>query len=615
MVPEFINVGKKQDAPGSLFRPPGASRRSLVAPAWTTESPDLQQVDVDLDEVGTRAPRDAREGHGHTVAGDVALVVRAVAHGEPDAIAVDVLLARRPVPVDVEGAVQDERVAVDDDEVAAELARAVGVAGAGPVRIVVPVGVDGPVADPELPLVGGERVLGRDADLDGVAGVRGTVAVVVHQVEADLRRVRVHRRVRVVAVRAAGGLAVEAVAVRVRAGRGDLVAARAVLVDAVVHDLAGAGVDGAVPVVAILGVVDAARGDGARPGGVGLVAAVAVAIDVRPALHAGDSEDVVVLVIVVAVAVVVIAVADLGGARVDGAVAVVAVLGVVDVALGLAAGQDDVGDVAVAVAVTVLVEGGAALEVVVRGVDGAVAVVVEAVADLGGGGVHVRVGVLAVTIDEGVAVRAAGHEGLAVNTVAVAVSVRVDDEVGGGHAGVAVVAVLGEHGGLVDLDVLGGQRAGDEAEAAVGEGVTAVDVEGAIDVRVLAPGLGAREIGVAGVEADRELEAVLDGRPGGQRLGRGLGAVRPLDDVGVDDGGAGGEEEGQEPEGSGGTGHGGSEATFAVATGFAGDTSPHLAMCRSVIQIMRRVPRCSGPMLAKIANIRANIGPVQDSEP
>ncbi len=289
----------------------------------------------------------------------------------------------------------------------------------------------------------------------GVAGLVEAVAVLVDAVAAGLGRAGVHRRVGVVAVgvgRVAVAVGVDGGGVapgigglpagvlltglpipgvttpRVRevaSGVGVVCEAIAVVVDTVVAGLGRAGVDPGAGVVTVAG-------------GGGVPVAVVVGAEViRP-----------VAVLVDAVA------THLRGARVDGGVAVVAV--------ALVLGE----------AVTVVVgcaRGGATV------VD-PVAVVVEAVAEVGGAGVDRGVGVVAVAaaVHDGVVAVAVGvvaafvHGAVAVVVEAVAGLGRVG--VDGGVAVVAVAVVLGEAVAVVvdgvDPRLL---RLGHEARAVDGE--------------------------------------------------------------------------------------------------------------------------------------------------
>ena len=177
----------------------------------------------------------------------------------------------------------------------------------------------------------------------------------------------------------------------------------AVVIDAVAA-LGRAGVDRRVGLIAVAADGDRARGaDEAVAGGERRGAsAVAVGVDEPGAGLLGLGGDVGVLVVGEAVAVVVEAVAELGGGGVDGGVRFVAVVAEGGVAGGAYAGVADgvgAGGVAVAVIVEVLEPQRGVLvgrEVPVVVVDLAVAVVVEAVADLFLIGVQISIGVVAV---------------------------------------------------------------------------------------------------------------------------------------------------------------------------------------------------------------------------
>ena len=396
------------------------------------------------------------EGRGDPLVGAaVAVVVDTVAH-----------LGGRGVDRAV-GVVAVQEV----DYVAGGLAALVG--GARAVALAVAVGVR---------VVGGRDPL-----------VHGAVAVVVLRV-AVLGGARVGAGVVVVAVGAvahvpAGGAAgavraagvAEAVAVAVLVeGRLDPLVdvAVAVVVD-LVAGLRGAGVHGAVAVVAVAGVRDVAAGLAAGHGPARAVAlAVAVLVDVERRTRGGVHGAVV--VVDVAIAVVVDAVAHLGSRGVDGAVAIVAVVGVADVAAGLAAGVVGGAAVALAVAVGVRVVGG--LDPLVHG---AVAVVVDQVAHLGLTGVGGRLGVVAVA---GVRHVPAGGTAGVVRAAQVTVAVTVGVRVVGGldplvHGAVAVVVGL-----VADLR---------PARVDRGVGVVAVTVDAHVPARGRAADVGVRGLTVA----------------------------------------------------------------------------------------------------------------------
>ncbi len=391
------------------------------------------------------------------------------------------------------------------------------------------------------------RGRGLGAELADAGGVGHRVPVRV------VRRVGVRRVVRKVQTARVRGRDRRGADLGRGAGGGDEIAPVAVLVDAVVRDFGGAGVDPNVAVVAVRGVLDLARGHDAAPGGARGLVAEPVAVRVWPGLRAGEGHDVAVVVVRDAVAVVVHAVADLERVRVDGRVRVVAVVVVVDVAAGHLAHHDAAARVAVEVRVVVLEELLGVDHVVVGIVHRAIAVVVDGVAGLDAERVDGRVGVVAVGIVHDPAGAEAADERRG-GRIAVAVEIRIG--VGGdgraGDGGVGVVAVLEHVGGLVDLDVLSGQRAGDDAETAGVERRGRIHVVVAVAVVVRTPGLGAAERGVAGVVGDREVQAVLDGRAGGQGLGRGHGVARAIanvENIGIVGVAAGAEEREQEPKG------------------------------------------------------------------
>ena len=240
---------------------------------------DLEEVDDRL-AVATGAPRGVREADGVAIAGDAREVHHV--HVGPNAVAIDRFFAVRPVPIDVEGAVQCDGVAVDEGEVGAERPDALGVSRKVPARVIVSVGVDGRVTQPELPGKACELGARRTADLDRVGAVGSAVTIVVHAVQRDFRRVGVDGRIAIVAV----GAGDEAVTVRIGI-RGHEIAAVAVLVDAVVRNFRGAGVAGAVTVIAVRVVGDVARCQAAHHRRRAARVAVEIAIQVRVGRGAG----------------------------------------------------------------------------------------------------------------------------------------------------------------------------------------------------------------------------------------------------------------------------------------------------------------------------------------
>ena len=291
-------------------------------------------------------------------------------------------------------------------------------------------GVDGGVG---VVAVGAAVVCGVLAILVGVV-VTGPITVTIHAVVVDLGGGGVDGGIGVVAVGAAVAVGVLAVFVGVVVRQ--LVA---VLVDAVVVDLGGTRVDGAVVVVAV--------GAAADIGGV-----VAVAIDV------GEVGAITVVVDAV--------VGDLGAAGVDGGVGVVAVGVVGAVAAGHIAFEHRAAAVAVAIVIGVgVVRGRIAGS---RAIDGAVAVVVYAVAHLGGAGVDA--GVVVVAVDVGV----------------LAIAIRVDQRAVGSTVGTDVggraVRVL--VGGVSGVDEGGGGGEGEVVVRAVAVEAVAVEVRIVGDVAV-----------------------------------------------------------------------------------------------------------------------------------
>jgi hypothetical protein len=272
-----------------------------------------------------------------------------------------------------------------------------------------------------------------DFDLAGVDGPFGVVAVGVVRDVARERVTGLDRGPRGVA---------EAVAVQVRVER---VRVRGVLVDAavtvVVHavaDLAGAGVDGPVGVVAVGVVADEARGGltgGGRAASVTVAVAVAVGVE---GLGVGC-----VVLVGGTVAVVVDPVTDLVRFRVDRVVGVIAVRSVVDVAGGLVAGDGAVRSVTVVITIDIRVPGGR-----IRGrslVAVTVAVVVDAVADLGLAGVGRSLPVVAVAavgdVARGLVALHQAHAGVA-EQVGVAVVVPGTGIDGGVFVHITVAVVI-----------------------------------------------------------------------------------------------------------------------------------------------------------------------------
>lgn len=386
-------------------------------------------------------------------------------------------------------------------------------------------GVVRAVAEPELPrhahLVG----VGGDDDRRGGAGVRQPVAVVVDPVEGDLGHAGVDVDVAVVAVVAAALHRVVPVAVHVVVDGGGLEHAVAVLVDLVVEDLGGAGVDGRVAVVAVGAVGHVALGGCAverRRLGVAVGVDVDVPVPHRHQPGAGVAVD-------VAVAVVVHRVAGLDGAGEDAAVHVVAVVAQEAVVAPQvrAAARRLAGAVPVEVVVPVVAGD---FELVV---DLAVAVVVDAVAHLGVAGVAHGAGldrVVAVVADGDVALLQAAHHRRLAGAVPVAVHVAEDRDVAGGDHRVGVVAVeggdLGGGGDAVPAVARVPRREAETGRGAAVERVEGADRVGHVLVHV-------RAVGLAHVGAGR-VDALLDGRPGGDGLRGGDGvAGLVLHDEGV----------------------------------------------------------------------------------
>ena len=351
---------------------------------------DVVDADVGEDDRAARARLDIEPAagvglpQGEALIGDdfVAVVVAAIQVLVHVAIAVVVQLV-----ADFEGAGVDVGVPVVTVRVIIDRARGL-VAGAdrgAGVAVAVAIGVGVP---------------GAEAGDVSVRVVHQAVAVIIVAV-ADLRRTGVDGRVAVVAV---------AVVIHRTAGLltgGDRRGAVAVTVDVGVPGALAGDVRVVVVHQAVAVVVQA----------VALLAVEAVGQPVAVAVEA---------FVGAAVTVVVEAITELSSAGVDGRVGVVAVGVVRDVAGGGVAGCHRVGGVAVAVAVGVEVPGGLAHGVVVVVIHQAVAVVVVAVAELGGAGVDGRVGVVAVGVVGHVAFGsvAGGHpSGRIAEAVAVGVGV------------------------------------------------------------------------------------------------------------------------------------------------------------------------------------------------
>ena len=292
----------------------------------------------------------------------------------------------------------------------------------------------------------GDMACGRLAGVGGGIGVAEAVAVVVGVEGACVRGV------------ALVGLSV------------------AVVVDAIAQ-LGGAGVDGAVGVVAVGVVGDIACGQRAGIGrGRGVTEAVAVVVGVEGARVCG------VVLVGLSVAVVVDVVAQLGGAGVDCAVGVVAV-GTVGhpCPLWLGAGIGGGGGIAKAIAVGVAIPGARH-----PFVDETIAIVVGAIAQLWSAGVDVCVGVVAVVAGGHIAaegIAALGGGGVIAEAVDILVGI-----VGAGHPLVdETIAVV------VDaITQLWG--AGVDGEVAI---VTVLIAEVAVAVLVERPAvLGARVLAV-----------------------------------------------------------------------------------------------------------------------
>lgn len=186
----------------------------------------------------------------------------------------------------------------------------------------------------------------------------------------------------------------------------------------VVADLGGTGVDAGVGVVAIVGVGDVALGLGAGAGGE--VPPVPIVVDITIPDGGG-------ILIHLVVAIVVETVADLSGARIGCHYKIIAVRAVGHVARGLGAGCGADGRVTVVVVVIVETPRGG-LDALV---DVAIAVVIDAVADLSGTRMDVGVFVVAVLVTgDAVAVVVFDAGGVGVVGV-VTVDTRVGDDVSG----------------------------------------------------------------------------------------------------------------------------------------------------------------------------------------
>ena len=305
----------------------------------------------------------------------------------------------------------------------------------------------------------GARGVQDEVELDGSSGVGVCAGVVAVGVVLDVARGLV------AVVEAVSGVAVAIeVVVRVPGGGvGRLLvdASVAVVVDAVAG-LGGAGAHTRIVVVAVTARAHVARGGGAGVRGDGGIA-VAVGVGVvvpRGGVHRGGLVDRAVAVVVVGGRAVLVC------AGVHPRTRVVAVGVVEHVARGRRAGLHRGGRLAVPVAVRIAV--------VVRRVRGTivhrtVAVVVDAVAGLGGAGVHVRVGVVAVGVVEHSARRLRAGR-IVVGAVAESVTIRVGVPVAphgvvGGVAVIvdAVVADLGFAGVHVDVGIVAVGLTGDVA--------------------------------------------------------------------------------------------------------------------------------------------------------
>ena len=408
------------------------------------------------------------------------------------------------------------------------------------------------------------------AGVHGVVLVHGCVAVVVQSV-ADLGGVGVGRSHRVVAVTGqrhvtvgpltgVGRRAQQAPAIVVGIGIPDLAVDRVFIhsaiavVIAAVAQLGRQGIDLLAVVVAVEAVGHEALG---LLAGQALVSGVAEAVLVPipvPGGGVGGAR------IHGAVAVVVHAVAALDGGGVHGGIAVVAVTTVGGPAAGLGALIEHARGVTEAVSVQVLVPAGGVGCVVLVGLR--VAVVVDAVTQLGGARVRRRAGVVAVVGAGGPARgQVAGGEGLVGHAVAVQVGVDVPGQSVGGvlvHAAVAVVvrAIAGLEGrgvasriGVVAVATVGepalGGLAGQGADGRVAEAVqVTVLVPGGAPLRVLVHGTitvvvetvaqlivarvagGVVVVAVAGVE--HELVGLVAGQRRGEQVAVAVGVAIPV---------------------------------------------------------------------------------------
>ncbi len=270
----------------------------------------------------------------------------------------------------------------------------------------------------------------------------------------------------------------------------------------VVADLHGSGMTVVVRVVAVGRVLDVARGLLALPG---LLTQVAVAVGVGVAVPDRSVHRILVLG---AVAVVVDAVAGFGGTRVDVVVAVVAVGRVGHVAGRLRAGIHEGRALAVAVTVRVAVPGRGVLGVGLVGLP--VAVVVVAVAHLGGEGVDRGLLVVAVVVVGDLRGRREADQDR-LQRVAIAVAVAIEParllvlDVRIGVVGLAVAVVVDVvtdlRGRRVDVGpaVVAVGLVGDRARR-LGAGLdraVRIAVAVAVVVRVVGDGVDCRLVGVA----------------------------------------------------------------------------------------------------------------------
>lgn len=391
--------------------------------------------------------------------------------------------------------------------------------------------------------------------VDAGVGIGDPIAVVVRAI-AVLVGAGEARRVAVIAVGGVGDVALRLVALGDRGSRGvaEVVAvgvrvpgagigagagidhAVAVVVD-VVADLGRAGVHADVGVVAVAHHVDVADRlvAGERAGArVGVLEALAPSVAIGVGVPGQDVEAVV--RVGGPVAVVVQAVAYLVGVRADGGVGVIAVTTLLDETVGGAGGERAGVVIAVAVGVIVVPQD-QDVGVAVGLVDHAVAVVVQAVADLGRARVDQRVVVVAVAgLGHVVLGCLAGLLGLfSADVVTVAVEVpgrgvrrvlvdgafavivdSVADLLGRGvHAGVGVVAVAGHGDPLARALAL-------EVTPVHDRELTAV----AVEVAVVVPGVVLDVVGLARAVV---VDAVADLDGAGVDAGVGVVAVAVLD--------------------------------------------------------------------------------------